>query len=299
MERDLWRCVVAALKRVPRTRPQNAVYNDREIVAVLLWAVLHDRPVSWGCRRKNWPMQAWRRRLPGQSTMSRRMHRCEIISALRRTLMIAQGVESKEPSIVLIDGKALEVSDYSRDPDARWGYGVKGYAKGYRLHTLIDENWRVLASRVRPLNEAECTVAQGLLRDAVRAQPSLRSSRALMLGDAQFDSNPLHLRAATLSLRLLAPRRKPTRGIAKTRRHHRGRLTSISVTEGPGSAARLQWFSSRRGSIERFFGALASAGTGLSHLPSWVRRQHRCDLWVAAKLVINAARIRLTGGVHA
>ena len=298
MERDLWRCVVAALKRVPATRPRNAVYSDRQVVAVALWAALHDRPISWACQRRNWPPQAWRRSLPDQSTMSRRLRRAEVGLVLRRALSIVQGAQ-KAAALLLVDGKALEVSDYSRDPDARTGYGVQGYAKGYRLHTLIDENWRVLAWRLRPLNEAECTVAQGLLRDAVRTRPSLRSSGALVLGDASYDSNRLHLRAATLGLRLLAPRRKPTHGVAQKRRHHWARLRSISITEGPGSGARQQWLAGTRAGIERFFGALASAGAGMSHLPSWVRRQHRCELWVGAKLVINAVRIHLAGGVHA
>ena len=70
MERDIWTRMMAALKRLPPTRPRNAVYTHGQILAVLLWAALHDRPVSWACERGNWPMQAWRRALPDQSTMS-------------------------------------------------------------------------------------------------------------------------------------------------------------------------------------------------------------------------------------
>jgi hypothetical protein len=46
------------------------VYDNRTVIAVLLWAALHDRPIVWACQRSSWPVQAWRRRLPDQSTMS-------------------------------------------------------------------------------------------------------------------------------------------------------------------------------------------------------------------------------------
>lgn len=290
MERDLWKFVVRALKRVPPTRPRNAAYHDREIVAVLLWAALHSRPVSWACQRSTWPPQAWRRRLPDQSTMSRRLRRPEILRHLRAVVVALQedGVEAS--STLIVDGKALQLSDHSRDPDARVGMGVRRYAKGYRLHVMIDDQRRLLAWRVRPLNEAECVVAQSLLRDAVRWSSRLVRPQALLIGDASYDSNRLHLRAATLRLHLVAPRRKPTQGVAKSRVHHRSRRRSIALTEGVGSGRRRRWLKTKRREIERFFGALASAGTGLSHLPTWVRGQHRCDLWVGAKLAIDAAR---------
>ena len=298
MERAIWRRTAAALKSIPPTRPRNAVYTDREVVAVYLWAALHDRPVSWACKRSNWPPQAWRRRLPDQSTMSRRLRRPTVLALVRRLLHVLQR-ESPPADVLLIDGKALEVSEYSRDPDARRGYGVRGFAKGYRLHALVTQEWQLLAWRVRPLNEAECTVAQGLLRDAVRASPHLRSSGALIIGDPSYDSNRLHLRASTLGLNLIAQRRKPKKGVSKWRPHHRSRLRSISVTEGSGSPRRLRWLKRQRVAVEHFFGALASVGGGLSHLPAWARRKHRVELWVGAKVALNAARIQLRGGVAA
>lgn len=299
MERDLWRRVVAALKRVPRTRPRNAVYEDREILAVLLWAALHDRPVSWACERANWPHQAWRRRLPDQSTMSRRTRRPGMPALLRHVLSRLQASEHGPAPILIVDGKALELSEHTRDPDARTGRGVGGYSKGYKLHTLIDEHRRVLAWRVRPLNEAECTLAQGLMRDASRWSRSLLAPGAIVIGDASYDSNRLHLRAATLGLQLIAPRRKPDRGLAINTRHHRSRLRSVAITEGRGADRRRRWLAAKRGEIERFYGTLASAGTGLSHLPTWVRRLHRCELWVGAKIIIDAARSQRRGGIAA
>lgn len=283
MERDLWSVVTRAIKRLAPTRPPGAVYWDSEVLALALWAALHDRSISWACQRCNWPPQAWRRRLPDQSTMSRRLRRREIVKQLRQLLDLIQH-RSESSGILLVDGKALEVSEYSMDPDALVGRGVARFSKGYKLHALIDDRRRILAWRVYPLNKAECVVAQQLLRDA-----SERIQRgALLLADAAYDSNRLHLRASVLGIQLVAPRQRPFRSVA--RRQHPSRLRSIQLTEGRGAKNRRDWFSKVRATIERFFGTLASVGGGMSHLPGWARRLHRCDIWVGAKLVIHAAR---------
>ncbi len=41
-----------------------------------------------------------------------------------------------------------------------------------------------------------------------------------------------------------------------------------------------------RKTIERFFGQLGNVGFGLGPLPNWVRRLHRVQLWVHAKLIL-------------
>jgi hypothetical protein len=58
VERDIWTLIRAALRRLPLTWRRNDAYGDTQVLAVLLWAVLHDRPVIWACLRRNWPMQA-------------------------------------------------------------------------------------------------------------------------------------------------------------------------------------------------------------------------------------------------
>src|SRR5262245_35877000 len=90
MERELWKLIRWCLRRLPRRWPRGAVYDNREILAVYLWAALHDRPVSWACERASWPMQAWRRALPDQSTMSRRLREPELACDLARLVEIAQ-----------------------------------------------------------------------------------------------------------------------------------------------------------------------------------------------------------------
>lgn len=288
MERELWRRIVGTLKRVPPTRPRNAVYNDQQIIAVYLWAVLHDRPVSWACRRENWPMQAWRRALPDQSTMSRRLRQPavrDLLPALRDRLQRS----APRGEVLVADGKPLELSEYTRDPDATTGRGAGRYAKGYKVHVILDVRSRaVIGAQTHPLNVAETTTAMDILRDHGR-----RLSRgSLLLGDGLFDSNPLHEVTQQWDCQLVAPRKRPGGGLG-SRRHHPNRLESIELTEGLDRAVWGEVLAPQRDEIERYFGTLTAAGGGLHGLPPWVRRLHRVRLWVDAKLVIDAARTAL------
>ena len=148
MERELWREVARALKRLPCRRPRGGVYSNRQVLAVLVWAGLHERSVSWACCRENWPVQAWRRELPGQPTMSRRLRDPEVEEDLRRLVAIIQ--RRLPPSRTLIlDGKPLAVSEFTSDPEAATGWGAGRYAKGYKLHALIDGAHRLLAWATR------------------------------------------------------------------------------------------------------------------------------------------------------
>lgn len=285
MERELWRLIVVALKRMPRRRPRNAVYTDQQILAVLLWAALHDRPVSWACRRRNWPMQAWRRTLPDQSTMSRRLRRPATLDLLVWILMALQQT-LEEGDVLVADGKPLELSENTGDPDARTGRGAGRFAKGYKLHVILDARAQaVRAYEVHPMNVGETTTVAGLLgRPRTRVRPG-----SVLLGDKLFDSNPLHAAAHRRGCQLIAPRQKPGKGVTRWAQHP-NRLESIRFTEG---VDRLVWdrvLGPQRMAIERFFGTLACSGGGLPVLPPWVRRLHRVRAWVGAKLVINAAR---------
>lgn len=286
MEREQWRGIVRGLRRLPRWWPRGAVYDNRAVVAVLLWAALHDRPVSWACRRSSWPMQAWRRVLPDQSTMSRRLRDPRVMEDLSRLVAIVHRGRGRVRGPLIVDGKSLPVSFVSGDPDAAVGWAGGRHARGYKLHALIDASRRVLAFEVKPMNAAECTCAQDLVRRACASWDVPPGT--LVLGDASYDSNPLHAAASAVGLRLIAPRRRPDLHLCKNRRHHPGRLASIAFTERDRRWAWLR--SAVRTTIERFFGALVSVGGGLGPLPAWARRLHRVERWVAAKLVVNAAR---------
>jgi hypothetical protein len=84
MEHELWSELSAAMFDVARAQAHRAgarfTHSHERVVRVYLWAVLHDRPVSWACDARNWACDArnWTGHvrppdpLPSQSTMSRR-----------------------------------------------------------------------------------------------------------------------------------------------------------------------------------------------------------------------------------
>jgi hypothetical protein len=265
------------------------VYDNRAVLAVLLWAALHERSVHWACQRSSWPVQAWRRRLPNQSTMSRRLRDTRVVEDLNRLLVIIQRGWGPVADRLVVDGKPLPVSAFSGDPDAKMGWGAGRHALGYKLHALIDATQRLLAFEVHPMNTAECVVAAGLLGQA--HQRRLLPSGATVLGDPSYDSNPLHIVAEHAGVHLIAPRRRPELGLCQNRTHHPGRLASIAATEAAPEAAKA--LRTERAGIERYFGSLAASGGGLFALPGWVRRLHRVRAWTGAKLVLNAARLTL------
>lgn len=218
--------------------------------------------------------------------MSRRLRRGATRDLL---LVLLMGVQRwlGETGVLVVDGKPLELSDNTSDPDARTGRSAGRFGKGYKLHLILDARTQaVRAYQVHALNVGETTTAARLLRWT--RTPIRRGS--VLLGDRLFDSNRLHAAAHRRGCQLVAPRQKPERGITRWGQHA-GRLESIRLTEGDGRAIWEQVLAPQRASIERFFGTLTSASGGMPSLPPWVRRLHRVRAWVGAKLIINAARI--------
>ncbi len=74
MERELFRALQAALRRLGRRRGSRRFrYTDATIVEVYYWAVLNDRSVLWACQIVNWPPGLRRGALPSQPDVSRRL----------------------------------------------------------------------------------------------------------------------------------------------------------------------------------------------------------------------------------
>jgi hypothetical protein len=286
MEREQWRWVVWALKRLPRRSPRRGVYDNTAILAVLLWAAMHDRSILWACRRSSWPVQAWRRRLPDQSTMSRRLRDPLIQEDLELLVAILQRRAIGGGSDLIVDGKPLAVSEFTADPEAITGWGAGRHAKGYKLHALIDDARRLMAWEVRPMKDSEQAVACDLVKRA--AAKGLLPRGATLLGDANYDSRHLYAAAADAGIRLIAPRRTPGAGICQYPPSHEHRIAAITLLEQNERFA--SDFKQRRAAIERYFGTLATIGGGLHALPAWARRMHRVRSWVGAKLVLFTAR---------
>ena len=86
MESELYRKVYQIVMKIySKTTLKRISFTDADIVLTYLWAVLHDRPTNWACRKQNWPGYYRRRRLPDPSKMCRRLRTDDVQSLLKQT----------------------------------------------------------------------------------------------------------------------------------------------------------------------------------------------------------------------
>ena len=284
MDGELWygcyRLIQQVQRRCPRT--PRVRYSDARIVEVFLWAVMHDRPVSWACRPRHWPPHRRREALPSAATMSRRLRRWPVIWML--TLMEAMVRTHAAGSWGLVlDGLPLAVGGCSKDRDARTGRGAGRMARGYKVVALVAADAAV-SWRLGPMNLSEPKVAQDVLSDAAAAGFS-----GYVLGDKAYDTNDLHACAAARGFVLRAPRRRPGRSWGH-RRHHPQRVASISRIESGEPCTRQ--LMRHRTDVERSFAHWGVFAGGLGPLPRFVRGPRRVALWVAGKLILHGVHAR-------
>lgn len=281
MERKLWKSLYKAVMTVayePDDRRGEPGYGDRTVVAVYLWAVIHDRPTCWACSRFHWPDRLMPRPLPSQPTMSRRLRTAAVRHLLNALLRHHRGGGGPD-WVRVLDGKPLPVGGCTKDPDARLGRSSGGWFLGYRLHAIWGRRPAPDAWEVLPADRGEPTAARLLVPRC--------GGRGYLLGDSNYDSNPLHATAARRGLQVVAPPKKKERGLGH-RGHRPERVHALGMLRRPFGEALYAC----RSAIERSFGNLAAFGGGLGPLPAWVRRLWRVRSWVQAKLLINAARIK-------
>lgn len=281
MERELFFRVKAELALLGPHRRGRSLFSDAVIVLVYFWSVINDRPVSWACRKTNWPgrLRPWR--IPSQSRMSRRLKS----ASLRRLIDVLEErvlrTERPVPLACAVDGKPLPVGTYSHDRHARWGRGAGVWAKGYKLHLLLSLCGTIMEWRLTPMNTPEKEMARRLLKNC-------RCS-CYILGDKQYDTNYLYDEAGQHGGQLVAPRQMgATKGLG-SRRQAPGRLRSKDLMENTVSPFGRQLHQMRT-AIERKFGYLTCTGGLLTNLPSWVRTYPRVQLWVQAKIVLSELR---------
>lgn len=272
MEGRLWEIVTSVVACDKPARRQ--AYSDSEVLLVVLWAALHDRPIAWACRAEHWPERRRPTRLPHPSTVCRRSRGPAFAARMGAAHEATRAALGPPTRAAAIDGKPLLVSDYGRDPDARNGRAYRHFGKGYKLHAVVDFAGAVLAFEVLPLNVNERVPAARLL---TRLPRGVRR----VLADGNYDSSELHRLLEGTGVRLYAPPLK----MCAAPRSHRRRRALVRLLTGP-YGRRL---SADREHVERQFALMGNVGCGLKGLPNWVRRRHRVERWISSKLLIHHA----------
>jgi hypothetical protein len=291
MDRDIWKVIQSAIKRVCRKcrrAGRKPRFSEKLIVGMYLWSVWHDRCLSWACDKSHYGDLFRPRKLPSISQFSRRVredHFQQVLLAVHRELA-RDGFCSP---ISYLDGKPLTVSPVSKDPDARRGYITGGFAKGYKLHAIIGENRKIVIWSVMPLNQAEQTVA---LEMSQWLAPG--SSRSLVLADSNFDSAPLHKALDQRDWRLLTPLKSQQR--VKDGVHHPVTLRQMGSQRREAIEVHkhhpevVRFVLRQRNNAEGVFSVL-SVALHVSRPPAYVRRLERVRRWTGAKILLYNARL--------
>lgn len=284
MDKDVWTVLRNAIRSADRSVPRRgrrAKYSDQLIVKMYFWTVAHDRPRCFACARNNYTTLFRPRSLPSYSQFCRRLHSSRVVSMIERVNQ--RLAESPAPiGLAFIDGKALPVSESSKDPDARTGRGNGTFSRGYKLHALAAEDGRIMLFSVRPMNEAEPRVSRE--RIMPRLPPDL-----LVLADGNYDSKFLYQIVRDRGSWFFAPPKKQPQCRLSWTRTNDARREAVEAWEQHPDLAKQVY--ALRGEIERIFSRLTCFGGGLGPLPSWVRRLDRVTLWVTAKIAIYHARL--------
>ena len=134
----------------------------------------------------------------------------------------------------------------------------------------------ILAYVIRPMNEAEQTVALGLVK-------KLPDEVTHIVGDGIYDSMKFHRAAEATGRKLYTPLRENRVG----RRQQPRRLQLLRLWQrAPG-----QRLLKSRDGIERTFGQTSTISFGFKGLRAWARRHHRVFRWMWGKNLIHQAWI--------
>ena len=286
MDKRIWSIITKAIVKVNRSIPRTGrrpKYSDVLIVRMYFWSVWNDRPLCWACQRTHYHSLFRPRTLPSVSQFCRRVRTARVEDMIHR--VNDQLNRSEEPAeLMFMDGKALPVSESTRDPDAKTGRGNGRFSRGYKLHALAAEGGCIRAFSIRPLNEHEVPVAESQLVRHI-------DPGAMVLADGNYDSERLYGQIYQRGAWLFTP----LKGMAKpgSYRYRRMSVARRWVMQLWQEKKDLCWNAYReRTAIERIFSVLSGFAGGLGPLPNWVRTLPRVTRWVTAKLAIYHARLQ-------
>jgi len=238
-------------------------------------------------------VRAWLRRfidlptrLPSRSHYGRRVRQPDFLAALRRLFgALAARLAHRTPGdleVLSLDFTDLPV-DVRYDADAAYGYTSKGRFYGYKLHLVVSRRGALLAYRVATANHHGVRLAEEMLPDLSRLARLIR----MILGDAGYDSGPLHDQVReVLDAMLLAPV-NPRRGAgAPDESTARGQALAFLQTAVGRALYR------ERTIIEQVNGQLKDV-LRVADIPYYVRGEAAVERLVVARLILyNAAVLK-------
>lgn len=292
-----WRLTLVAVKRAAAAVARQQQHRHRLrfadwlIVAMYLWAVLHDRCQSWACDRAHYNGVFRPRVLPSVSQFNRRLNHPRTGRLLQRTHEQLAG-DLTATALSYLDGKPLLVGVASKDPDARKGHVMGGFAKGYKLHAWMSEDRRIPLWSVMPLNVGEQPVAEAMVAWARQAGCRFAPC-SLLLADQNYDSHDLHKGVDGLGTRLLLIPKggdRPRHAVTLRQMGPARRELIDAYARIPGLVRLVH---GQRVNAEGILGNLCGYGGGLTPLPPWVRRLQRVRRWVGGKILLYHARLRV------
>jgi hypothetical protein len=262
---------------------RRCTFSDGVIALIYLLAVLRNRSPRWAADARNWPL--WLRRVvpcPSYSQLIRRL-KTHSVRQLIRQLNAQFHDRLPHSQLKFCDGKPLPVGGFTKDPDAKLGKVPDGWARGYKLHAIVDSLGAVDAFAVTALDIGEATIARALVRQVDLRGVEVRT-------DANYDSNLFYAAVSQGGGRLIAPRRKPGCGLGHHPQHP-DRLRAIAELETDTET--LKSHRLQRIYIEQRFAHLTNLPFGLSPLPNFVRRFRRTRLWVLVKITLYHLHLNL------
>jgi hypothetical protein len=271
------------------------MYPDLLIVRMYFWGVHHDRPQSWAADPQHYHGPLFRpRHLPSVSQFNRRIKTPSVEAILQK--IHDQTAEVDRPSqVLLMDGKALTVSPVSKDVEATRGHIPGGFGKGYKLHTQVTEDLRIICWNLSSLHVAEQSVAMEFITE--NPTPG-----CMLLADSNYDSAPLYKATSKAGISYLTYLKGQKQ--IKNGKHHPVTLRQMgaarreAVEAWQQKPALCQFVLDMREAIERVYSALTCYGGGLGPLPAWVRTLERVRRWVGSKIIFYHLRLRSRRGVE-
>jgi len=284
MDEFIWKVIRLAIKSADRSIPRagrRPRYGDALIVRMYFWAVAHDRPLCWACRRSSYGRMMRPRAIPSVSQFCKRVRSQRVQAVIDRVFELLSG-RDEHTALACIDGKALPIGDATKDPDAGNGRGGGRFSRGYKAHVLADSLGRIRHFHITPIQVGEPPVARERLVGHI-------PRGCVVLADANYDGRELYADIGGRGAFLLTPQKKNRRTEAAFRKTSPERRAAMELWRDHPTLARRAY--ALRAHIERVFSALTCFGGGLAPLPAWVRRAGRVRRWVTAKIAIYNARV--------